>query len=178
MGEISTTEFVGPVRKRGQRSFVDIRERLKKYSSIASNGCIEWNRRTNKDGYGTVSYKCRSWLAHRLTWTLERGEIPDGMKVCHTCDNPKCINIDHLFLGSQADNVADMIAKGRGVSLGMPGETHPNVKLSAEDVAYIRNEIANRKHGKDGTNSRLARELNVSEAIISNIANGKRWHNF
>ena len=168
-------DFIGPVRRRGQRSLKSILTRLKEYSKEASSGCIEWQKRKNDCGYGTISYRSKSWLAHRLKWTLERGEIPDGMNVCHTCDNPACINIEHLFLGTQADNVSDMITKGRGCSPGHQGEKHHNAILSADDVAYIRGELANRKHGKDGTNGRLARKFGVSEATISNINKDRRW---
>ena len=141
----------------------------------SSSGCIEWQKRKNDCGYGKISYQNKSWLAHRLKWTLEHGDIPEGMNVCHTCDNPACINIEHLFLGTQADNVSDMMKKGRGYSPGNPGEKHYNAILSEDDVKYIRSELANRKHGKDGTNERLARELGVSQATISNINKARRW---
>lgn len=170
-------DFIGPIRKRGQRSFKSILLRLNEYSKEAPSGCIEWQKRRNSCGYGTISYRNKSWLAHRLKWTLENGAIPEGMNVCHSCDNPACINIEHLFIGTQADNVSDMVNKGRGCSPGNPGEKHHNAILSADDVAYIRNELANRKHGKDGTNGRLARKFGVSEAAISNINKDRRWKN-
>ena len=88
--------------------------------TVTPTGCWEWNGPRNKAGYGSyrrdlfqVPYKEAVQLAHRHAYVLTHGPIPDGMCVCHTCDNPPCINPDHLFLGSQADNHHDAQAKGR-----------------------------------------------------------------
>jgi hypothetical protein len=83
--------------------------------------CIEWQKARSKDGYGVFSKggrppKGTTMLAHREAWTKERGPISKGMWVLHKCDNPPCVNIDHLFLGTQKDNNQDMWRKGRGVS--------------------------------------------------------------
>lgn len=75
--------------------------------------CVIWPKATNACGYGILGRDGKSWLAHRWVWTQERGPIPEGMVVCHTCDVPACVNIDHLFLGTVRDNVRDMAAKGR-----------------------------------------------------------------
>lgn len=68
---------------------------------------------TKRDGYGRIRVDGKSWLAHRFSWVLANGPIPEGMYVCHRCDNPPCINPEHLFLGTQTDNMRDMAAKGR-----------------------------------------------------------------
>ena len=77
------------------------------------DGCLEWAGAPNNQGYGVLGYEGRKWLAHRLTWVLAREPIPTGMYVCHSCDNPLCCEIAHLFLGTQVDNMRDAATKGR-----------------------------------------------------------------
>lgn len=77
--------------------------------------CWLWVRATTSQGrYGYFKWQNRSWQAHRAAWTLTHGPIPDGLVVCHRCDVTLCVRPDHLFLGTQADNVRDMWEKGRG----------------------------------------------------------------
>lgn len=75
--------------------------------------CMNWDGSTNKSGYGSIRVGATSVLAHRAAYFIHYGEIPDGMCVCHSCDNPKCCNPNHLFLGSHAENMKDMQGKGR-----------------------------------------------------------------
>lgn len=77
------------------------------------SGCIEWTRGLDAYGYGQVRLNGTMAKTHRVAWTLTNGSIPDGMCVLHRCDNPPCCNVEHLFLGTLADNSADMVAKGR-----------------------------------------------------------------
>ena len=91
-------------------------------------GCFEWTGPTLPSGYGRMYYKGGSYYAHRVAWMVEIGPIPKGNGyhgtcVCHHCDNPRCVNTDHMFLGSMADNVADRDAKGRGQ--GGPNQPNP-----------------------------------------------------
>jgi len=91
----------------------NIHQHIKDNSLLVYSGCIEWQG-SKSDDYSQVWYQKKSWSVHRLVWTLEKGEIPDGLCVCHKCDNRKCINIEHLFLGTHQDNMRDKIQKGRG----------------------------------------------------------------
>lgn len=102
--------------KARNRRGISLLERLEASSVPEPNtGCVLWTGRINKYGYGVArDYDSRMRLAHRLSWSQHNGPIPDGMLICHKCDTRACINPDHLFLGSHADNIHDMIRKGRG----------------------------------------------------------------
>lgn len=81
--------------------------------SLMPNGCIEWSRGTDRNGYGVISVNGKNRYTHRYAWELAHGPIPDGLYVLHHCDNPPCGNTAHLFLGTDMDNMADRRAKGR-----------------------------------------------------------------
>jgi hypothetical protein len=76
--------------------------------------CVEFGGARDPKGYGRKWFRDKVWFAHRVAWVEANGSIPNGMCVLHRCDNPPCINVEHLFLGTKADNLADMRAKGRG----------------------------------------------------------------
>ncbi len=118
-------------------------EYLKALSSYNSNGCIVFTGGTNQDGYGRVSgmrwgkkYKVAS--AHQLAYILANGEYDRTLNVCHSCDNPSCINPKHLWLGTQADNMQDKKRKGRAIKPGMAGEGNIKAKLTDKNVKFIR----------------------------------------
>ena len=85
-------------------------------NGIVTNGnCWLWTKSTNEDGYGKIGYKGKVYTTHRMSWMLHRGEIPQELQVLHKCDVRNCVNPEHLFLGTQFDNIHDMIAKGRAI---------------------------------------------------------------
>jgi hypothetical protein len=104
-------------------------------SVAAPDVCWPWIRYRTKDGYGQFTLYGRLRYAHRFAWEVTNGPVPEGMEVCHQCDNPPCCNPAHLFLGSQEDNVRDMIAKRRHrPPQPSRGERNVNAKLTAARV--------------------------------------------
>jgi len=136
----------------------------------APDECWAWHGWTDSGyGYGRVKAHGASWQAHRLSWTVHHGPIPDGLCVCHTCDNPICVNPAHLFLGTQADNVADMIHKGRRVNL--VGEKNGKSKLTWDDVCEIRRLYATGECSQPA----LGRQFGVCHSTIGRIVRGEYW---
>lgn len=105
------------------------------------SGCHEWQRSLTSKGYGQLfggPQSSRPIHAHRFAWEREHGVIPDGMHVLHRCDNRRCVNTEHLFLGTNADNIADRMAKNRSVGPSLKCEMHPMAKLNWQTVKEIR----------------------------------------
>jgi len=123
----------------------------------------------NQDGYARIRKDGKLVFVHREVWIKHNGEIPDKMCICHKCDNPKCINIEHLFLGTHAENMADKKLKGRNSD--NKGEKHPCAKLNESQVIDIKKRIA---LGKD-TCYAIAREYGVKGETILHIKNGHSW---
>jgi hypothetical protein len=132
--------------------------------------CWPWLASRDSHNYGHISRpgnRNNLILAHRAAWELTHGQIPSELQVLHRCDNRPCCNPHHLFLGTNADNVADKVAKGRGVK----GSLHPKSKLSENDVQMIRATYA------DGavTHRALARFFGVNSSTITNVLARKHW---
>ena len=132
-------------------------------------GCWEWTGYRNPLGYGEIRIHDVLHRVHRLTWTLTYGPIPEGLFVCHKCDNPACVRPSHLFLGTQADNMIDMAAKERGRNKVMVGSDNPSAKLTENDVTYIRS-----LKGKL-TGTEVAVLYGVTHVLIYDIWNRKIW---
>ena len=115
-----------------------------------------------------MEIKGKRWVASRISWIIHNGPIPDGQYVCHKCDNPSCVNPDHLFLGTPKDNTQDCIQKGRYHT--KPGTKNPNSKLKPEDVIQIR-DLAS----KGATHEKLAAKFNLARSQITDIINYKAW---
>lgn len=134
-----------------------------------TKGCWEWTAAKQTAGYGLFRIEDRLVRAHRFSLELSGIEIPSGMDVCHTCDNPPCVNPDHLFIGTRKENMQDASKKGRlnGKRPLHTGEKHSNAKLTEEDVRWIRQlSISERK---------LAKIFNVGYAAIHKIKARQTW---
>lgn len=138
------------------------------YIPEPNSGCWLWERCATEFGYGHLRVDGVSWTAHRLSWTLHRGPIPSGVFVCHRCDTPACINPDHLFLGTPADNCHDMLRKGR--ARHVRGEAVFSARLTAADVLAIRSVPK-----YFGVCADLARKHKVSESHVNRIRSGMKW---
>jgi len=142
-----------------------------KVSYLGENDCWEWKASRNHDGYGGFRYNGKFIRAHRASWILHYGEIPEGMWVCHHCDNPGCVNPKHLFLGTPQDNVADRERKGRNKMPNCRGEEHGGSKLTEDDVHEIRF-----LYGSSDYSYRvLALLYGVTFGAIRDVITGRNW---
>ena len=118
---------------------VNLKEKLEANVLVSTSGCWDWQLSRYAGGYGRISIgKQKQDYAHRVSYRVYHGEIPKGMVVRHSCDNPRCCNPEHLSLGTQRDNVHDCISRGRNHYPPIArGEANHKTKLTAEDVKYI-----------------------------------------
>lgn len=155
-----------PIRRKGEDIWAFI-ERMT--TPEPNSGCLLWLGSTSNRGYGDMSIDGRMYSVHRVAFTENIGPIPSGMCVCHRCDVRSCVNPAHLFIGTHADNMADMAQKGRGVNPVLYGGEHGNAKLCSSEVAEIR-------ALKGAVSQRtLARRFGVGKSQIDRIQNGTRW---
>lgn len=126
--------------------------------------CWEWTGTVGQRyGYGQIRIGNVLWAAHRLSYTVHFGEVPEGLFVLHRCDNRKCTNPSHLFLGTLQDNVADMVAKGRNCR----GERSAQAVLTEDEARQIM--------AASGTYTEIGRDFGVSRVTVSKIKHGRAW---
>ena len=130
------------------------------------SGCWPWTGSRNTKGRGQFMWTDRKpRLAHRVAYWLTAGAIPDGLLVCHHCDNPLCCNPAHFFLGTNKDNTQDMVRKGR--AKGASGTHHSNARLTEDQVLEIR--------AAEGSQKAIAERFGIPSSHVSNIKSRKKW---
>lgn len=139
------------------------------YMPIPEAGCWLWTGSFFKYGYGRININGKHFRAHRLSWIIHKGQIPEGMRVCHKCDTPSCVNPDHLFIGTDQDNYDDAVKKGR---INKNFENNPNAKLTWEKVEKIR--ILCRQ---GVLQKNIGKLFDVTQTAISSIGTYRTWDN-
>ncbi len=131
--------------------------------------CWEWKFYRLQSGYGQVRFHGKDFVSHKLSWIFHRWEVPKGMKVCHHCDNPPCVNPDHLFIGTNKDNIDDAKKKGRLVS--SPGSLNGFALMDEEKVSSMRREWIPYKVPA----WKLAKKYNLSLTQTERILRHEAW---
>jgi HNH endonuclease len=132
--------------------------------------CWEWTAgKAGRMGYGKVKRHGKTTLAHRVSWEIANGQIPDGLQVCHHCDNPPCVNPSHLFLGTQKENLEDRDRKGRAV--WSPGERNGTSKLTEDHVREVRR--LGMIHSET-TQGKIGERFGLTQSGVCRIVNGER----
>lgn len=151
-----------------EQKLTKIKELFEK-TVIKKDGCWEWRNSKLRSGYGSISIGRHKFLsAHRVSWIIHYGEIPEGLLVCHRCDNKECTNPEHLFLGTYKDNSIDCVNKNRkNMNFGV---NHYSAKLNDEKVRSIKKLLI-----ENNTWRSIAEMYNVSISTIQNIVKGKTW---
>jgi HNH endonuclease len=122
--------------------------------------CLVWTGARDSGGYGRLRFNNNRHFVHRLLYSIEKGEIPEGLQICHHCDNRPCCNVDHLFRGTSGDNQIDACRKGR----------HPSATLTEAEVSLIKYFLKN-----GWTCAELGRRYGVDRRTISKIKTGECW---
>ena len=139
-----------------------------RYTPVTESGCWLWDRAHSKAGYGQIGIGSKVVYAHRLSYELHYGPIPEGLHIIHSCDCRSCVNPAHLSAGTHQDNMTDMVNKGRQPGGAMViGEDHGNAKLTENQVREIR--------ADSRTQREIAAAYGVHQALISGIKLRKSW---
>lgn len=139
-------------------------DRLMSRVTKTATGCWEWNGRRFRDGYGEFNFGVRRTVAHRAAWELTKGPIPAGLYVCHHCDNPPCVNPEHLFLGTPKENERDKMAKGRDA------RGTANATLTVAQVHEVRAAAAAGEADRV-----IAARYGVTAAAVVKVRTGQSW---
>lgn len=154
----------------GDRARIPTIDRFTSSYVVRDSGCWEWLNYKDKDGYGFLHHNGKQTRAHRFSYMYFNGDIPENHVVCHKCDNPSCVNPDHLFSGTKKDNTADMISKGRQGSFDYPiGENSYNAKLTPKEVIAI--------FKSKNSYATLAKFYGVGKSAIARIKAKKTYSN-
>jgi hypothetical protein len=154
------------VKKQQQWHGLSVRERFFKYV-VRSEGCWAWRSSRDPNGYGRMNIKNYPELAHRVSWLVHYGAIPHGKHVLHKCDNPSCVNPEHLYVGDHQDNMRDKMLSGRHRYVHHQGSAHGMAKLTEDEVRTIRTSP------EQGTV--LAKRYGVTRTTIYDIRSRKIW---
>lgn len=150
------------------KNFLNFNKRFFSKVKKIESGCHEWTSCINGNGYGRIGiYKKTVMLAHRVAFALDNGYLPEEKIILHICDNPKCVNPDHLEIGDHKENMRQMAERNR--SSKMFGEKNPSAKLTLEKVIEIREKYSSGLY----TNKSLAEIYNVSKTTIQDVKTGK-----
>lgn len=151
---------------------ITLTKRLHKFSDFMrlailskQDECMNWPGR-KLGGYGRINWKGKNSAAHRVVYLIAHGAIPDGLCVCHKCDTPTCVNLRHLFIGTNKENMQDRNAKGRQAH----GSSNGKAKLTTAKVLLIR------AMKSDGAQIKaIAKFLDIGETAVFNVCHGKTW---
>jgi hypothetical protein len=139
---------------------VSLKDRFDRHVEKRADGCWEWTGAKTRGGYGSLGYERKTYRANRAAYLAYVGEIPPGMMVLHKCDNPSCVNPDHLWLGTHRENMADAVRKDRVFRGGTVK------KLTAEAVCRLRS---------GGSVAEICREFGVTERYALSVRAGNTW---
>lgn len=137
---------------------------------LSDSECMEWQGYINPRGYGKLMHDLKSYRAHRIAYLIWKGNIPQNKEVCHTCDNTKCINPNHLFLGTHSENMQDMADKKRNPTLLLKGSEKPKSKLNEVKIRSIKRLLAKKWKQRD-----IAKRFGVHQTVIKSINLNRTW---
>jgi hypothetical protein len=149
--------------KQGQIMAKSLADRFFEKTERNTNGCLEWNSWLLPNGYGQFHKSGKTVLAHRVAWEIQNGEVPADMFILHKCDNRKCVDHTHLFLGTFNENMADMVSKDRHAR----GTRNGHAKLTDAQVLEIRAAV--------GTHKSIGQKYAVTQGLVSMIRSGRIW---